>query len=166
MKPGLKPDPHVNSTLVVSFFSVACLALAAHAADPFEDFIRKTDALTPGQEREALHLPPGFEIQLVASEPEIGKPINMAFDAQGRLWVTQSREYPYAAPLDKPGRDMVKVLSDFDGNGRARKISTFTDGLNIPIGLYPYKNGVIAFSIPDISYYDDTTGQGKSPVRS
>ena len=40
-----------------------------------------------------FHLPPGFEIQLVAAEPDIGKPINMAFDARGRLWVTESIEY-------------------------------------------------------------------------
>src|SRR5262249_50768204 len=87
---------------------------------------------------------------------------NMAFDAQGRLWITQSREYPFPAPLDKPGRDMIKVLSDFDEHGRARKITTFADGLNIPIGLHPYKNGVIAFSIPNIYYLEDTDGDGRA----
>ena len=149
-----------NAVLAASFLT--CFGLAAHAADPFADFVRKTEPLTPQQERNALHLPPGFEIQLVASEPEIGKPMNMAFDAQGRLWITQSREYPYAAPLDKPGRDMVKVLSDFDPDGRARKVITFAEGLNIPIGLYPYKNGVIAFSIPNIYFFQDTGHGGRA----
>src|SRR6266568_4954722 len=133
---------------------------AAPAADPFEDFIRKTEPLAPEQERDSLHVPPGFEVQLVASEPEIGKPMNMAFDAAGRLWITQSREYPFAAPLDKPGRDFVKILSDFDGTGRAHKVTTFAEGLNIPIGLYPYKNGVIAFSIPNIYFFADTNADG------
>src|SRR5215470_4197539 len=73
--------------------------------DPFADVIRKTDPLTPEQERKTFHLPPGFEIQLVASEPKIGKPMNMAFDAKGRLWITQSREYPFPVlPVEKPGR--------------------------------------------------------------
>jgi putative heme-binding domain-containing protein len=133
-----------------------------YAADPFEDLIRKTDPLDPPQERLSLHLPPGFEVQLVASEPEIGKPMNMAFDAQGRLWITQSREYPFAAPLDRPGRDMIKIISDFDETGHARKVTTFAEGLNIPIGLYPYKDGVIAFSIPYIYYFQDTNGDGRS----
>src|SRR5205823_12238596 len=124
-------------------------AAGASAKDPFAEFVRSTDPLTPEQELKSFHVPPGFEVQLVAAEPDIGKPMNMAFDARGRLWITQSREYPYAAPLDKPGRDMIKVLSDFDEQGRARKITTFAEGLNIPIGLYPYKNGVIAFSIPN-----------------
>src|SRR6266481_115478 len=144
----------------IAILLIVLCEFAAQAADPFADFIRKTDPLTPEQERASLHLPPGFEIQLVASEPEIGKPMNMTFDAGGRLWITQSREYPFAAPLDKPARDMIKVLADFDENGRARKITTFAEGLNIPIGLYPYKNGVIAFSIPYIYFFQDTDENG------
>src|SRR6478672_8951790 len=121
---------------------LVCWLIAAgstgQAASVFDDFVRVTEALTPQQELTNFHLPAGFEMQLVASEPQIGKPMNMAFDAKGRIWSTQSREYPYAAPLDKPGRDTIKVLSDFDANGRARKVTTFADGLNIPIGLLPY----------------------------
>src|SRR5204863_8733249 len=124
----------------LALFVSAFLPRGGFACDPFAEFIRKTEALTPEQERLAFHLPAGFEVQLVASEPEIGKPMNMAFDARGRLWLTQLREYPFAAPLDKPGRDKIQILSDFNANGRAQKVSTFAEGLNIPIGLYPYKN--------------------------
>ncbi|MGZ5543213.1 MAG: PVC-type heme-binding CxxCH protein, partial [Limisphaerales bacterium] len=105
------------------------------------------------------HLPPGFEAQLVASEPDIGKPMNMAFDSKGRLWITQSREYPFPVlPVEKPGRDKVIVIEDFDANGHAHKFTTFKTGLNIPIGLYPYKDGVITFSIPKIHFFEDTDG--------
>ena len=48
----------------------------------------------PQDERKAFHLPPGFEVQLVAAEPDIHKPINIAFDDRGRLWVTDTVEYP------------------------------------------------------------------------
>ena len=156
--------PRLGPTAVAapSILALALLASTGHAADPFADIIRKTEPLTPEQERLSLHLPPGFEIQLVAAEPDIGKPMNLAFDAAGRLWITQSREYPFPAPLDKPGRDMIKVLSAFDGNGRARTITTFAQGLNIPIGLYPYKNGVIAFSIPNIYFFEDSNGDGRA----
>jgi len=74
--------------------------------------------------------------------------MNMAFDERGRLWITQSREYPFPAATNRPGRDEIKVLSDFDETGRARRIITFADGLNIPIGLYPYRGRAIAFSFP------------------
>jgi putative heme-binding domain-containing protein len=151
--------------LRVTIAVLSVLPFLLHAADPFADVVRKTDPLTPEQERLAFHLPPGFQVQLVASEPDIGKPMNMAFDAEGRLWLTQSREYPYAAPLDKPGRDKIKILSDFHANGHARKVTTFAEGLNIPIGLYPYKNGVIAFSIPNIYYFRDTNADGKADTK-
>jgi putative heme-binding domain-containing protein len=159
------PSPSGCPAWRVLIFVVSFVPFLVHAADPFADVVRKTEPLTPEQERLAFHLPPGFEVQLVAAEPEIGKPMNMAFDAQGRLWLTQSREYPYAAPLDKPGRDMIKVLSDFDANGRARKVTTFAEGLNIPIGLYPYKDGVIAFSIPNIYFFRDTNGDGRADTK-
>lgn len=138
---------------------------ALSADDPFAESIRKTDPLPPAQEQKTFHLPPGFEIQLVAAEPDIAKPMNLAFDARGRLWITESREYPFAAPINQPGRDAIKILSHFDKNGRARKIQTFADGLNIPIGLLPYRDGVIAFSIPNLYYFADTNHDGRADTK-
>src|SRR5439155_25694798 len=104
---------------------------------------------SPAEERASFRLPPGFEAQLVAAEPDIHKPINIAFDAKGRLWATCTIEYPYPAPEGK-GRDSVKVLEDFGPDGRARKITTFADGLNIPIGVLPIPQGALVYSIPAI----------------
>ena len=101
--------------------------------------MRTTPWLSPADEQKQLVVPPGFEIQLVAAEPDIHKPLNMAFDERGRLWLTCTLEYPYAAPPDRAARDSIKVLEDTDGDGRFEKITTFADGLNIPIGIYPYK---------------------------
>jgi len=88
--------------------------------------------------------------------------MNMAFDAKGRLWVTTSREYPFPAPIDKPGRDRIMIFEDFGPDGRARKVTQFADGLNIPIGIYPYADGAIAWSIPNIWFFHDTDGDGKA----
>lgn len=136
------------------------------AGDPFAENIRKTEPLTPEEEQKTFHVPPGFEVQLVAAEPDLrGKPMNLAFDAQGQLWVTVSREYPYAVATNQTGRDVVQVLGDFDENGRARKVTTFADGLNIPIGLLPYRDGVLAFSIPNIYYFADTNADGRADTK-
>src|ERR1051326_3618081 len=91
--------------------------------------------------------------------------MNMAFDTRGRLWLTQSREYPFPAPLDKPSRDQIKILSGFQPDGRATKVTTFAEGLNIPIGVLPYKDGAIAFSIPNIYYLQDTNGDGHADTK-
>ncbi|MBI2928002.1 MAG: c-type cytochrome [Verrucomicrobia bacterium] len=162
----------------VKFFALSLAALLAatglHAADPFAENVRTTEPLTPEQQQKTFHLPPGFEIQLVAVEPDLRKPMNMAFDALGRLWITESREYPFFAPLDKPARDSIRIFSDFDENGRARKVTIFADGLNIPIGLYPFctpnADGkltwkCIAWSIPHIWLFEDADGDGKADKR-
>lgn len=134
----------------------------AQAEDPFKATIRPTEPLSPQKEQQTFKLPPGFEVQLFAAEPQIAKPLNMAFDARGRLWVTNTVEYPYPAPPNRRGRDTIKILEDTNGDGRADKVTTFADGLNVPIGIYPYKDGAIVFSIPNIWRLRDTDGDGKA----
>lgn len=148
--------------LLIALVIAACIASIAGAADPFQENVRPTDAISAGDEAKSFHLPPGFEIQLVATEPQIGKPFNVAFDARGRLWVTCSRAYPFPAKDGHDAMDRILILDDFDDNGHARKITTFAESLNIPIGVYPYKDGCIAYSIPNVSYYADTDGDGKA----
>ncbi len=132
--------------------------------DPYAAHIAPTPPRSPEDERKCFTLPPGFEAQLVACEPDIRKPINIAFDASGRLWVTQSTEYPFPAPPGK-GRDAVKILSDFGPDGRARKINTFADDLNIPIGVLPVGDGALVYSIPNIYRLHASPRTGKADRR-
>jgi putative heme-binding domain-containing protein len=118
--------------------------------DPYGQFIARTDPRTPAQEQKCFHLPPGFEIELVASEPAVIKPINMNFDDRGRLWVTGSVEYPFPGSPDRKPRDSIKILESTPGDAAAAKVSTFADGLNIPIGVLPLSRGALVYSIPDI----------------
>lgn len=147
-----------------------CFATATHAqdnapADEFAKVVRTTEPLSPADEMATFTLPEGFKASLVVAEPDIAKPMNMAFDARGRLWVTTSEEYPIPAPADRAGKDRIVVLEDKDGDGIRETVTTFADGLNIPMGLYPYKDGVICFSIPNIWFLQDTDGDGKCDER-
>ena len=167
----------------------ALRSLAAEKKDPFAELVRPTEPLAPEQERAAFHLPPGFEIQLVASEPDLRKPMNMQWDALGRLWITESREYPFPVKDGSPGRDTIRIFSDFAPDGRARKMEIFAEGLNIPTGIYPFRSRrgneagtpeksarlltsaatetwkCIVWSIPNIWLLEDTDGDGKADKR-
>src|SRR5579884_2601877 len=105
---------------------VCVVARSENVADPN---VASTPHRTPEEERKLFHLPPGFEIQLVAAEPDIHKPLNLAFDDRGRLWVTDTVEYPFPPKDGEKSRDSVKILDDFAPDGRARKITTFADDL-------------------------------------
>lgn len=135
--------------------------VAYSQSEKFAEHIRTTEFQTPEQERAGFKLPPGFEITLYASEPDIGKPLNMEFDERGRLWVTQSSEYPMAAAPTQ-GHDRITILEDTDGDGKADKFTPFAENLNIPIGIIPVQNGAIAFSIPNVYRFTDRDGDGKS----
>lgn len=162
----------------VRLLLLLALSTAAFAADT--RLVRETGALTPAQERAALRVPDGFEVQLFASEPMIQKPVNLAFDRRGRLWVSSTAEYPCAAARErwsdaqgtrvKGSRDAIKILEDTDGDGRADKVTDFADGLNIPTGVLPWHKpghqaGCIAWSIPNLWYFADTDGDDKADVR-
>lgn len=153
----------MRTNVIVALVVGACLCFSATMfAAP--SLVAPTSALTPDAQLKTFKLPPGFEIQLVAADPDISKPMNIAFDARGRLWVTDTIEYPFPAPPDRKPRDTVRILSDFDDTGRARKVTTFAEGLNIPLGILPLtdgRNGAIVFSIPDIKLMLDTDGDDR-----
>jgi putative heme-binding domain-containing protein len=127
----------------------------------FTENIRSTDPRTPEEELAGFEVPPGFEIQLFASEPNIDKPINMTFDAQGRMWVTQSFEYPFPSQAGKKSTDRLTILEDTDGDGKADRFTEVSDTLNIPVGVLPMVDGVIAFSVPKVYRFADVNGDGK-----
>lgn len=152
--------------LVVPFVvlqAVLNVLLPTAKADPFNSAVRPTEPLSPEEEQQALQVPPGFQIQLFASEPQIQKPINMAFDARGRMWVSGTQDYPFVNH-DRPG-DSIRILEDTNGDGKADSIKTFVDGITHPMGLLPYQDGVIAFCIPNIYFFRDTDGDDRCDTR-
>lgn len=119
--------------------------------------------LSAEEQLKKFHVPEGFEIELVASEPEIGNPLSINFDARGRLWVTDTIDYPF--PPKGPGRDALKVFEDRDGDGRFETVATLVDKLSMPTGAEPVPGGAIVFSVPSIFGCFDTTGDGRIDQR-
>ncbi|MEE2885894.1 MAG: PVC-type heme-binding CxxCH protein [Planctomycetota bacterium] len=107
-----------------------------------------------------MTVPEGFTVELVAAEPDIVNPIGMAFDAQGRIWITESLEYPRRSA--GKGRDRIKVLQDTDHDGKVDKVTVFADGLNIPSGIAVGHGGVWVANAPDLLFMRDTDGDLKA----
>src|SRR5206468_3854138 len=96
----------------------------------------------PEIERRSFQMAEGFEVNLFAADPLLAKPIQMNFDAAGRLWVACSEVYPQIKPGQK-ANDKIIVLEDTKGAGRADKTTVFADGLLIPTGVEPGDGGVV-----------------------
>ncbi len=120
-------------------------------------------ALSPQEAIARMKVPPGFVVELVAAEPQVVNPTAMCFDAQGRIWVCESLEYPRRSA--GPGRDRIKVLEDTDGDGRVDRVRVFAEGLNIPSAIAVGYGGVWVANSPDILFLQDTDGDGRADRR-
>jgi glucose/arabinose dehydrogenase/azurin len=110
---------------------------------------------------------PGFEVNLFASEeqfPELGNPLAMTFDPQGRLWVLTSPTYPHYLPGEPPD-DKLVILEDTNRDGRADTLTVFADGLYVPMGFELGDGGVYVSQQPNLVFLRDTNGDGRADER-
>jgi hypothetical protein len=88
------------------------------------------DGPTPPEEAvKKIHAPDGFELNLIAAEPLITKPISMEWDVRGRMWIAETPEYPFHQDKTRTASDRISILSDPDEKGRYQKKTVFADGL-------------------------------------
>src|SRR6202043_1639156 len=110
--------------------------------------------------RRSFQVAEGFEVNLFAADPLLAKPIQMNFDAQGRLWVASSEVYPQILP-GQQANDRVLVLTDADADGRAEQIEVFAGGLLIPTGIEPGDGGAYVANSTELVHLADTDGNGR-----
>jgi len=118
----------------------------------------------PELERKSFKVAEGFEVNLYAADPQIAKPIQMNFDAQGRLWIAASEVYPQIKPGEK-ANDKILIVEDQDGDGTADKTTVFADGLLIPTAVMPGNGGAYVGNSTELLHLKDTDGDGKADVR-
>jgi uncharacterized protein len=119
----------------------------------------------PPESMTHMAVPRGFEVKLFASEPEIAKPICMAWDHRGRLWIAETRDYPNEMQPPGRGRDRIKICEDTDGDGRADKFTVFAELLSIPTSLTFANGGIVVHQAPETLFLKDTDGDDKADVR-
>jgi putative membrane-bound dehydrogenase-like protein len=110
--------------------------------------------------------PVDFEVKVFVTEEKLGgKPIAMAWDEQGRLFVSVTADYPNERKPAGEGRDRIVVCEDTDGDGVCDKVTTFAEKLSIATSLLPYAGGLIVHQAPVTLFLKDTDGDGKADVR-
>ena len=116
--------------------------------------------LTPAEEMKTFTLPPGYRIELVASDPDVEDPVVANFDADGRLWVAEMRAYmpdSYAHNEDAMiGR--IVVLESTHNDGHFDKRTVFLDNIYLPRAVAPLGDGVLVGSPPYLWYCRATQG--------
>lgn len=101
-----------------------------------------------------MHVPEGFRVVAIASEPEVHQPIAMTFDDRGRLWVLEAHSYPQKRP-EGQGLDRVLVFEDTNGDGGFETRKVFCEGLNLASGIEVGFGGVWIGAAPQLLFIPD-----------
>lgn len=122
----------------------------------------------PNQVLETFRVKKGFRLELVAHEPQVVDPVQMAFDEQGRLYVVEMRWYQSETRSDllfdeRIGR--IRLPEDTNGDGLFDQSTVFADRLRRPSAVICFDGGVFVGLEPDIVYFKDTTGDGVADFR-
>jgi putative membrane-bound dehydrogenase-like protein len=128
----------------------------------------KEGRVTPKSPKEAIatfETLPGFEMQLVASEPQIREPIVVTYDENGLMYAAEYLKFPsHEGKSDGPdGR--IRLLRDSDGDGHYETSEVFADGIAWPTGICCWDGGVYVVAAPDLWYLKDTDDDGIADVR-
>jgi putative membrane-bound dehydrogenase-like protein len=132
--------------------SAALLLSLLFPQDPLKDELPRLKAVEARDAAKTFLLKPGYTIELVAAEPLVQSPVDMAFDEEGRLFVAEMVDYPFGDKEGNPPQGRLVVLEDTAGAGRFDTRRVLADKLRWPTGLAPWQGGVYLFSAPDLLY--------------
>jgi mono/diheme cytochrome c family protein/glucose/arabinose dehydrogenase len=141
-----------NVLVVVVLSSIAfkqCAEVDQYRDEIYEKPLMNSDpeapSLSPEESMATIYLPTGFNLELVASEPMIEEPIDIAWDGDGKMYVAEMLTYMQdvdGSNTNEPW-SRISVLEDTDGDGKMDKNTVFIDSLLLPRVVLPLDDRVI-----------------------
>jgi len=146
---------------------IICVLAGASTAFAYEEVappknVALPPARSPVDSLASITVASGLRVELVAAEPLVMDPIDVAWGSDGRMWVVEMADYPMG--LDgrgKPG-GRIRVLSSSKNDGHYDRSTLFAEGLNFPNSVLPWRRGVLVAAAPDVLYLEDTDGDGRA----
>jgi mono/diheme cytochrome c family protein/glucose/arabinose dehydrogenase len=163
----------LNRIRLVLFFITAAVAIGYAAQvntswpPGLQQVPEESPPLAPEVALTKFSMPPGYRVELVASEPLIQDPVMIDWDGEGRLWAV---EMPgYMPDINAKGEHdpigKVVVLEDTNNDGRMDKRTVFQDGLILARWLKVLDRGVLVAEPPNLWLYQDTNGDLRADRR-
>lgn len=152
------------ATLVIAAGCLASAGWAQPLAPPKERVVFP-DALRPEESLAAIRVPDDLVVELVAAEPAVQDPIDLAWGADGRLWVVEMGDYPLGADGKGGAGGRIRVLESTRHDGHFDQSTLFAEGLRFPTAVMPWRDGVLVIAAPELLLLRDTDGDGRADDR-
>lgn len=113
----------------------------------------------------SMEVHPAFKVELIASEPLVMDPVDMAWGPNGTLWVAEFACYPNGIDHNGQPGSRVVSLKDTNADGVYDQRTVYADGLETANTVLPWRDRVLTVAPPNIWFLRDTTGDGKADKR-
>ena len=145
--------PHLGMTRL-ELLAYCFLWLPLSCSTPQEKYSKP---LSPKEALTSFQIHPAFRMETFASEPHTLDPVEMVFDANGKIYVVEMPDYPYK-PETGQAKSRVRILEDRNGDGVIEESKVFAEGLVEATSALPWNGGLLVCSAPNIFYFRDTNG--------
>ena len=113
--------------------------------------------LSPEESAAAWKIDGDYDLQLVASEPLVCDPVDVAWDRKGRMLVAEMLDYPappdHGIPLSR-----IRLLLDKNGDGIMDQAKIWADQLDHVQGILSFDGGIVATTRSAVLFLKDTDG--------
>jgi len=126
---------------------------------------RAAKFLSPDEAVGAMTVPPGFRASLFAAEPMISQPFAFCFDARGRMWIAENRDYETrGSGFANDGRSRIVILEDTDHDGTADSRKVFLEGIPFPSAIAVGFGGLWLGAPPNLLFVPDRDGNDQADL--
>ncbi len=126
---------------------------------------RQAEFLTPEKAIENMTLQDGFKANVFASEPMMTQPMAFCWDAKGRIWIAENRDYESrGSGFANDGNSRILILEDTNRDGVADKRTVFAEGIPFPAGMAVGMGGLWLGAPPNLLFLPDANNDDKADM--
>jgi len=121
--------------------------------------------LSPQRAVERMTVAEGLRANVYAAEPMIGQPMAFCFDAKGRMWIAENRDYESrGGGFSGAGTSRILILEDTDRDGDADTRTVFLEGIPFPAAIAVGFGGLWLGAPPNLLFVPDRDGDDRADM--